>query len=148
VMDFPSRPASPIEPPAGLIEAIGAAPKEVLAANDYLLVFENEAQIRAIRPDLAALKSLANRGVIVSAPGDTSDFVSRFFAPAVGVDEDPVTGSTHTTLIPYWAERLGKSTLFAKQVSARGGELFCELVGDRVRIGGNAVMYLRGQISL
>ena len=146
VMDFPSRPASPVEAPAGLIEAIGAEPKEVLKSNDYLLVFENEAQVKAIKPDFAALKKLASRGVIVSAPGETSDFVSRFFAPAVGVDEDPVTGSTHTTLIPYWAERLGKSELFARQVSERGGELFCEFKGDRVKIAGNAVTYLKGEI--
>ena len=146
VMDFPSRPASPVEAPAGLIEAIGAEPKEVLKSNDYLLVFENEAQVKAIKPDFAALKKLASRGVIVSAPGETSDFVSRFFAPAVGVDEDPVTGSTHTTLIPYWAERLGKRELFARQVSQRGGELFCEFKGDRVKIAGNAVTYLKGEI--
>ncbi|MFL6468375.1 MAG: PhzF family phenazine biosynthesis protein [Pyrinomonadaceae bacterium] len=146
VMDFPSRPASPFEAPAGLIEAIGAEPKEVLKANDYLLVFENESQVKAIKPDLAALKQVAPRGVIVSAPGDSSDFVSRFFAPAVGVDEDPVTGSTHTTLIPYWAERLGKKELFARQVSSRGGELFCELRGERVKIGGQATLYLKGEI--
>jgi predicted PhzF superfamily epimerase YddE/YHI9 len=129
-----------------LIEAIGTEPKEVLKANDYLLVFENEAQVKAIKPDLAALKTIASRGAIITAPGDSSDFVSRFFAPAVGVDEDPVTGSTHTTLIPYWAERLGKNELFARQVSSRGGELFCELRGDRVRIGGTAVLYLKGEI--
>lgn len=146
VLDFPSRPASPVEAPGGLIEAVGADPKEVLKANDYLLVFENEAQVKAIKPDLAALKEVASRGVIVSAPGDTSDFVSRFFAPAVGVDEDPVTGSTHTTLIPYWAARLGKNELFARQVSSRGGELFCEFKGDRVKIAGNATLYLKGEI--
>ena len=146
VMDFPSRPASLIEAPAGLIEAIGAEPKEVLHASDYLLVYENEARVKAINPDFAALKKVASRGAIVTAPGDTSDFVSRFFAPAVGVDEDPVTGSTHTTLIPYWAERLGKNDLFARQVSSRGGELFCEFKGDRVKIGGNAVTYLKGEI--
>jgi PhzF family phenazine biosynthesis protein len=146
VMDFPSRPATPVEAPAGLIDAIGAEPKEVLKANDYLLVFENEEQVKAIKPDLAALKKVASRGVIVSAAGDSSDFVSRFFAPAVGVDEDPVTGSTHTTLIPYWAERLGKNELFARQVSSRGGELFCEFKGDRVKIAGNAVTYLKGEI--
>jgi PhzF family phenazine biosynthesis protein len=146
VMDFPSRPASPVEAPEGLIEAIGAEPKEVLKANDYLLVFENEAQVKAINPDFGALKKVASRGAIVTAPGDSSDFVSRFFAPAVGVDEDPVTGSTHTTLIPYWAERLGKNELFARQVSSRGGELFCEFNGDRVKIAGNAVTYLKGEI--
>jgi PhzF family phenazine biosynthesis protein len=145
-MDFPSRPASSVDAPAGLIEAVGAEPNEVLKANDYLLVFENESQVKSIKPDFAALKKLASRGVIVSAPGDKADFVSRFFAPAVGVDEDPVTGSTHTTLIPYWAERLGKNELFARQVSQRGGELFCEFKGDRVKIAGNAVLYLKGEI--
>jgi PhzF family phenazine biosynthesis protein len=145
-MDFPSRPASPVDAPAGLIEAIRAEPKEVLKANEYLLVFENESQVKGIRPDFGALKKVASRGVIVSAPGDSSDFVSRFFAPAVGVDEDPVTGSTHCTLIPYWAEKLGKNELFARQVSSRGGELFCELHGDRVRIGGDAALYLKGEI--
>ena len=146
VMDFPSRPASSVEAPAGLIEAIGAEPKEVLHASDYLFIYENEEQVKSIRPDMGALKKFASRGVIVSAPGDSSDFVSRFFAPAVGVDEDPVTGSTHTTLIPYWAERLGKNELFARQISSRGGELFCEFKGDRVKIAGNAVTYLKGEI--
>ena len=127
VMDFPSRPASPVEAPSGLIEAIGTEPKEVLKANDYLLVFENEAQVKAIKPDLAALKTIASRGAIITAPGDSSDFVSRFFAPAVGVDEDPVTGSTHTTLIPYWAERLGKNELFARQVLVENAGHACLL---------------------
>jgi len=146
VMDFPSRPASPADAPAGLIEAIGATPKEILKSRDYLLVFESETQVKALRPDIKALKNVDAHGVIVTAPGDTSDLVSRFFAPAVGVDEDPVTGSTHCMLIPYWAERLGKNELFARQVSSRGGELFCELRGDRVTIAGNAVLYLKGEI--
>jgi PhzF family phenazine biosynthesis protein len=145
-MDFPSRPASPVEAPEGLIEAIGAEPNEVLKASDFLFVYESEQQVKSIKPDMGALKKFASRGVIVSAPGDSSDFVSRFFAPAVGVDEDPVTGSTHTTLIPYWADRLGKNELFARQVSSRGGELFCELRGDRVKIGGNATLYMTGEI--
>jgi predicted PhzF superfamily epimerase YddE/YHI9 len=145
-LDFPSRPALPAAPPAGLFEAIRATPKEVLKSRDYLLVFESEAEVKALKPDIAALKSVDAHGVIVTAAGETSDFVSRFFAPAVGVDEDPVTGSTHCTLIPYWAERLGKNKLYARQVSSRGGELFCELRGDRVKIAGDAVIYLKGEI--
>lgn len=146
VLDFPSRPAVPAKAPAGAIEAIGAEPKEVVKSRDYMFVFESEEQVKVLRPDINALKNVDAHGVIVTAKGDTSDFVSRFFAPSVGVDEDPVTGSTHCTLIPYWAEQLGKSELFARQVSTRGGELFCELKGDRVKIGGNAVLYLKGEI--
>jgi predicted PhzF superfamily epimerase YddE/YHI9 len=101
-----------------------------------------------VRPDFAALGRLERRGVIVTAPGDDCDFVSRFFGPRVGVPEDPVTGSAHCILVPYWAERLGKSTLHARQVSARGGELFCRLAGERVRIGGHATLYLEGTITL
>ena len=146
VLDFPSRPGVPTEAPAGLIEAIGAEPNEVFKSRDYMLVYGSEAEIRAIDPDFGALIKAGPDPVIVTAKGDSADFVSRFFAPEVGVWEDPVTGSAHCTLIPYWAERLGKNKLFARQVSARGGELHCELVGDRVKIGGEAVLYLKGEI--
>jgi PhzF family phenazine biosynthesis protein len=147
VLDFPSRPAVPVDtPPTGLIEAIGKQPKEVLKSRDYMLVYESEDDIRKIRPDFAAILKIPTHAVIVTAPGTDSDFVSRFFAPEVGVFEDPVTGSAHCNLIPYWAEKLGKTELFARQLSARGGELFCELVGDRVKIGGNATLYLKGEI--
>lgn len=146
VLDFPSRPAAPCETPAGLIEAIGLAPKEVLRSRDYLMVYETEDEVRAIEPNFAELLKINTHAVIVTAKGDSSDFVSRFFAPEVGVFEDPVTGSAHCTLIPYWAEKLGKTEFFARQVSARGGELFCELAGDRVKIGGNATLYLKGEI--
>ena len=117
------------------------------------MVYESEDDVRAISPDFAAMLKipalkLPAHGVIVTAQGRDCDFVSRFFAPEVGVFEDPVTGSSHCTLIPYWAEKLGKTKLFARQVSARGGELFCELVGDRVKIGGNAVLYLKGEINI
>lgn len=145
-LDFPSRPVSPAEAPAGLIEAIGKAPKEIFKARDYFLVYENEREILDINPDFTALLKVNAHGFIVTAKGDSSDFVSRFFAPEVGVFEDPVTGSAHCNLIPYWAEKLGKNELFGRQVSARGGELFCELRGDRVKIGGNAVLYLEGEI--
>src|SRR5687768_12657115 len=146
VLDFPSRPGVAADAPAGLIEAIGAEPKEILRSRDYMLVYESEAQVKAITPNFEALSKIGAHAVIVTARGDSSDFVSRFFAPEVGVNEDPVTGSAHCTLIPYWAERLGKNELFARQVSARGGELFCELVGDRVKIGGDAVLYMKGEI--
>ena len=146
ILDFPSRPGTVSDAPAGLIEAIGAEPKEIYRSRDYMLVYESEADIRAIKPDFNSLMKIDAHAVIVTAPGDNSDFVSRFFAPEVGVPEDPVTGSAHCTLIPYWAERLGKNELFARQVSQRGGELYTELRGDRVKIAGEAVLYLKGEI--
>lgn len=146
VLDFPSRPAEPCDAPAGLVEAVGREPKHVLRSRDYMLVYESEADIRAIAPNFAEILKIPTHAVIVTAPGEDSDFVSRFFAPEVGVFEDPVTGSAHCTLIPYWAKRLGKNDLFARQVSARGGELFCELRGDRVKIGGEATLYLKGEV--
>jgi PhzF family phenazine biosynthesis protein len=147
VLDLPSRPGVPSETPPGLIEALGGAkPKEIYKSRDYMLVYESEADVLAIDPDFNSLMKIDTHAVIVTAKGDSSDFVSRFFAPEVGVPEDPVTGSAHCTLIPYWAEKLGKNDLFARQVSQRGGELFCELIGDRVKIGGNAVLYMRGEI--
>ena len=146
VLDFPSRPGAAAEAPAGLIDAIGAEPKEILKSRDYMLVYESEADVLAIKPNFEALGRINAHAVIVTAKGDSSDFVSRFFAPEVGVPEDPVTGSAHCTLIPYWAGKLGKNNLFAKQVSWRGGELFCELRGDRVKMAGDAVLYLKGEI--
>jgi PhzF family phenazine biosynthesis protein len=146
VMDFPSRPAAPTERPDGLAAALGAEPAEVLKARDLLCVYNSEADILGLKPDFKAIRDLGVHAVSVTAPGERSDFVSRFFAPNVGVDEDPVTGSAHCTLIPYWAERLGKTTLFARQVSQRGGEIQCELIGDRVKMGGTAVLYLKGEI--
>jgi len=146
VLDFPSRPAMPAEMPEGLAEAIGREPKEVYRSRDYMLVYDSEDDITAIDPDFSALAKIKTHAVIVTAPGKTSDFVSRFFAPEAGINEDPVTGSAHCNLIPYWAERLGKTELFARQLSSRGGELHCSLQGDRVRIGGSAVLYLEGDI--
>lgn len=146
VLDFPSRPAVETEIPNGLIEALGAAPQKILKSRDYLAVYETEAEVAALKPDFRAIGELGVHAVIVTAKGETSDFVSRFFAPSVGVDEDPVTGSAHCTLIPYWAEQFGKNELFARQISARGGELYCELIGGRVKIGGNAVLYMQGEI--
>lgn len=147
-LDFPARPAASCAVPETLIRGLGVTPKEVFKARDYLAVFDNEAEVRALKPDFTVLKTLDCLGVIATAPGGDCDFVSRFFAPAAGVDEDPVTGSAHCTLIPYWVQRLGKPKLFARQVSVRGGELFCELTGERVRIGGQAVRYLRGEIKI
>lgn len=147
-LDFPSRPATACAAPETLIRGLGAKPKEVLKARDYLAVFANEAEVRALKPDFAALKTLDCLGIIATAPGSDCDFVSRFFAPGAGVDEDPVTGSAHCTLIPFWAERLGKTKLNARQVSQRGGELSCELIGERVKIGGRATLYQRGEIQI
>ncbi len=146
ILDFPSRPVSTVEIPEGLVEAIGKQPQEVFKARDYFLVYENEREILDIKPDFSKLLELDAHGFIVTAKGDSADFVSRFFAPEVGVFEDPVTGSAHCNLIPYWAEKLGRTEMFARQMSQRGGELFCELKGDRVKIGGNAVLYLKGEI--
>jgi predicted PhzF superfamily epimerase YddE/YHI9 len=147
-LDFPSRPATACATPEALMRGLVANPREVLKARDYLAVFASEAEVRALKPNFAALKTLDCLGIIATAPGKDCDFVSRFFAPGAGVDEDPVTGSAHCTLIPYWSQRLGKTKLFARQVSIRGGELFCEAVGERVRIGGRSVLYLKGEIYL
>lgn len=116
--------------------------------DDFMLVFENEAQIQTLNPDLTAIARLYARGLIVTAPGDKVDFVSRFFGPQSGVDEDPVTGSAHTTLTPYWAKRLGKTNLTAIQLSKRTGYLICQYLGDRVKISGQAKLYLKGEIYL
>ena len=148
-MDFPSRPAIHIEPPIGLAEALSEKqPIEVLRSRDYFLVYENEDDITEIVPDFFALSKMDTVGVIVTAPGKNVDFVSRFFAPGAGIPEDPVTGSAHCNLIPYWADRLGKNQLHAYQLSARKGELWCELVGERVIIKGKAVTYLKGEIFI
>jgi predicted PhzF superfamily epimerase YddE/YHI9 len=149
VMDFPSRPAEPREPPAGLLAALGGRPREVLGARDCLVVYDTAAEITALDPDLAALGKVDCWAAIVTAAGSNGiDFVSRFFAPAQGVPEDPVSGSAHCTLVPYWAKRLGKTQFEARQLSRRGGALRCALNGDRVNIGGKAVVYLEGQIEV
>ena len=147
-LDFPSRPAEPCAPPELLIRGLGRRPEQTGKARDYLAVFDSAETVRTLQPDFGALQKLDCLGVIATAPGSDCDFVSRFFAPAAGVNEDPVTGSAHCTLIPYWSQRLGKARLCAQQISRRGGKLFCEQVGDRVRIGGKAVLYLRGEIVL
>lgn len=147
LMDFPSKPPAPCEPPPNLLEALGGQPLEVLKADYYLVVYETEKEILALKPNMEMLGAIEGAAVIVSAHGEEVDFVSRFFAPAYGIAEDPVTGSSHCTLIPFYAQRQCKSKLHARQVSARGGELFCEDRGDRVRIAGNAVLYLEGTIK-
>jgi len=148
-MDFPARPASPCQAPAGLLAALGGTPREVLRARDHLVVYGSAAEIVALKPDLTALAEVDCWAAIVTAPGeDGLDFVSRFFAPAQGVPEDPVTGSAHSTLVPYWAKRLGKNTLTARQLSRRGGLLHCAFNDERVDIGGYAVTYLSGHIEL
>ncbi len=148
ILNFPSRPVAKCDAPDGLIEAIGKQPKEILKARDYFLVYETEQEVADIAPNFSKLLDIDAHDFIVTAKGEDSDFVSRFFAPEVGVFEDPVTGSAHCNLIPFWAERLGKTEVFARQISERGGELFCELKGDRVKIGGNAVLYLKGEIFI
>ncbi|WP_207531693.1 PhzF family phenazine biosynthesis protein [Desertivirga arenae] len=146
-LDFPSRVPELAEAPPELIEALGAgSPVETHKSRDYMLIYETEEQIASIQPDFNALAKIDAIGIIVTAPGNHSDFVSRMFAPAAGIPEDPVTGSAHCNLIPYWAERLGKAKLHAFQISARRGELWCELKGDRVLMSGKAVTYLKGEI--
>jgi len=147
-LDFPSRPGRPIEVNDALVSVLGVKPREALLSRDLLTVFESEAEIRAFRPDFQRLASLDAFALIISAPGTDADFVSRFFAPRAGVLEDPVTGSSHCTLVPYWAARLGKQVLVARQLSARGGVLHCELRGERIIIGGTTVEYLRGEITV
>jgi PhzF family phenazine biosynthesis protein len=147
-LDFPSLPATSCPAPDALVRGLGRHPVAVLRARDYLAVFASESEVRSLQPDFSRLKTLDAFGVIATAPGGDCDFVSRFFAPKAGVAEDPVTGSSHCTLVPYWSQRLSKTTLFARQVSRRGGELFCQQAGERVLIGGKAVLYLRGEIEL
>ena len=147
-LDFPADIAVETPPVTLLIEAMGKTPGICLKGRtDYLLIYRAERDIRSLNPNLFLLNQVEARGIIASAPGDEVDFVSRFFAPQSGVGEDPVTGSAHTTLTPYWAKILGKNNLEAQQLSKRGGSLSCELRGDRVRISGRVVPYLTGKID-
>ena len=147
-LDFPSRPPQPCNAPAQLLQGLGGKPAEVHKSRDYFAVFGSAEEVAALRPDMALLSELDSLGIIVTAKGDGVDFVSRFFAPKVGVPEDPVTGSAHCSLIPYWSGRLNKTELLARQISKRGGELFCRFLGDRVGIGGQAVTYSRGELQI
>lgn len=148
IMDFPSRPGEECDAPDHLVAGLRRPLKEVYKARDYLVVLPDEEDVRAIDPDFSELAQVDALGIIVTAPGNDVDFVSRFFAPRAGVAEDPVTGSAHSTLAPYWAERLEKTDLSAWQVSERGGELACRIVEDRVHIAGHAVLYVKGFLSL
>ena len=148
-MEFPANPPATVPAPQGLADALGAAPEAVLAAQSICVaVFGDERTIRALSPDFRRLARLDSMLTAVTAPGDEVDFVSRCFAPGAGIDEDPVTGSAHCALAPYWADRLGKTALTARQVSARGGRLACTMQGDRVVIAGRAAPYLSGTIEL
>ena len=147
-MDFPSRPPMRVADDPSIAEALGAEPSVLLRSRDLLAVFDTQEQVEGLEPDLAAVAALDAFAVIVSAPGKRCDFVSRFFAPAAGVPEDPATGSAHCTLVPYWSDRLGQEKLHAFQLSKRGGELFCQQRGDRVEIAGRVVEYLHGEIDV
>lgn len=147
-LDFPSRPGERCAVPNALIEGLGHVPREVLKARDYMAIYDHEDDVAALQPDFERLRSLDTLGIIVTARGKSVDFVSRFFAPGAGIDEDPVTGSAHCTLIPYWANTLKKQKLTAKQISKRTGELFCDNLDSRVHIAGQAVTYLEGTINL
>ena len=155
VMTFPSRPASTWDDGGALSEALGARPAEILKttlpnpdSDKVLAVFDSEADVAALKPDMSALMAIAGQGVVATAAGDEVDFVSRYFVPKVGVPEDPVTGSTHCTLAPYWAKRLGRTRMTARQISRRGGELEVHQLGEHVEIAGPAVLTLRGKLFL
>jgi PhzF family phenazine biosynthesis protein len=148
-LDFPANDPAPVPTPPGLADALGADVGECLLARDfYLAVLASEAAVAGIAPDFRRIREVAGNGVIVTAPGRQVDFVSRFFAPGIGIDEDPVTGAAHCVLTPYWARRLNKTRLTAAQLSKRGGRVGCELRGQRVLLTGRAVFYLEGRIML
>lgn len=149
-LDLPAHGCQPAAAPEGLLAAMGAAPEEVRAGPNWLLRFPDEAKVRALRPDMRALARLPQRGVIATARAEDPgiDFVSRFFAPHYGIDEDPVTGSAHCMLTPYWAGKLGKTEFAARQLSPRGGALRCRSAGKRVLVGGQARLFLSGRIEL
>lgn len=148
-LDFPANPPRPAAAPEGLAAALGATPVETLEAGYWCLaVFGNAGEVAALKPDMVRLAALAADAVIATAPGEGCDFVSRCFVPKLGIPEDPVTGSAHCVLTPYWSARLGKKELEARQISARGGELFCGTRGDRVTIAGQVVPYLEGRIHV
>jgi PhzF family phenazine biosynthesis protein len=147
-LDFPARRGKPLEITDALVSALGVRPREAYLARDVLAVFASESEVRDFKPDFQRLSALDAFAVIITAPGDACDYVCRFFAPRKGIPEDPVTGSASCTLVPYWAARLGKSQLTARQLSERGGELRCTLRDERVLIAGRTVEYLRGEIDI
>lgn len=148
VMDFPSQAPVPCQIPEEIKKAFAHKPIACLKAEDYIVVFRDEDEVASAQPDLAALSKLDSRGVVITAKSSEYDFVVRFFAPKFGIAEDPVTGSAYTQLIPYWSNILGADKLHARQVSCRGGEVFCEALGNRVKIAGKAVKYLAGEIEI
>jgi predicted PhzF superfamily epimerase YddE/YHI9 len=148
MLDFPARPGEVCPAPPALMEGLGHIPREVRKSRDFMAVLGDEEDVRLLTPDFPRLATLDCLGVIATARGSEVDFVSRFFAPGAGLNEDPVTGSAHSTLIPYWAEKLGKKTMVARQLSQRGGTIFCEMRGDRVGIGGHAVLFSRAELIL
>ena len=148
IMDFPAEPSDSCDVPKPLTEGLGLEPDLVMKGTDYLAVVSTQLQIENLAPDFRKLARLKSRGLIVTAPGDDCDFVSRCFFPQTGIDEDPVTGSAHCQMTPYWVDRLGKSKLVARQLSARGGEVICKMQGDRVLLEGQAVKYLEGKIEI
>lgn len=147
-LDLPARPPRVVAAPPGLIDALGATPAAVLMSRDLMAVFDDAETVRGLRPDIGKIAALDAYAVGISAPGTGQDadvdFVSRFFAPRAGIAEDPVTGSAHCSLVPYWADRLGRSRLKARQVSPRGGELICTLREQRVELAGHAVLTIKG----
>jgi PhzF family phenazine biosynthesis protein len=148
-LDFPSDPPQAVEQVQDLIEGLGTQPIEIYKGReDFLAIYDSDEIITTMKPDMEKLSRVQARGVIVSAPGGGVDFVSRFFAPQSGIPEDPVTGSAHTVLIPYWSKKLDKQSMHARQLSKRGGELICKNLGERVEIGGQAMTYLIGEIML
>lgn len=147
-MEFPSREGTKVEITDQLIKGLGKEPKEAYESRDLMVVYENEQEIRELNPNMEELKLVDAFGIIVTAKGESSDFVSRYFAPSCGVPEDPVTGSAHCTLIPYWSKVLGKKKMIAHQLSQRGGRLECEHVGDKVKISGKAKLFFKGEIYL
>lgn len=147
-LDFPILPLSPCDSPALLIQGLGGiTPIQVLQGIDYVVHLKSEAMVKEIKPNMMLLSQLDLRGVCITAQGNEADFVSRFFAPKLAVPEDPVTGSAHCALAPYWSATLQKNDLWARQVSLRGGEIFCQIKGERVWLSGNAVTFMRGQIE-
>lgn len=148
-LDFPADEFAESAAPEGLVEGMGLRPLEIYQGKtDYMLIYSNAGQIANLNPDMLQISKITARGIIATAPGDDVDFVSRFFAPRSGIPEDPVTGSAHTTLAPYWAKRLGRTELSARQLSKRGGRLQCRLSGNRVEISGQAQSYMTGEIDI
>jgi PhzF family phenazine biosynthesis protein len=149
ILDFPANEASPAELPEGLADALGIDYEECFHVDGfYLLTVADEARVNAVEPDFSRIAGISGDSIIITAPGDSVDFVSRFFAPGIGINEDPVTGAAHCVLTPYWSKRLNKNEFQARQVSARGGNVGCELQGDRVRLRGHAAFYMEGVLTI